>query len=76
MIEALSRCAAALMAGLRGVRRTFAGRSRLVFALALAAIGVHSLFYNALFEDPMFWSLLGLIALGAAAVERRERAPA
>jgi hypothetical protein len=26
-----------------------------VIAAAVAAIGLHSLFYNALFEDPMFW---------------------
>jgi putative inorganic carbon (HCO3(-)) transporter len=66
---------AALSVGVRGIRRTFAGRSRLAFVLALAAIAVHSLFYNALFEDPMFWALLALIALGAAAV-RQEQAPA
>jgi hypothetical protein len=26
---------------------------------------VHSLFYNALFEDPLFWGLLALSALAA-----------
>jgi hypothetical protein len=31
---------------------------------------VHSLFYNALFEDPMTWALLGLAALTLA--RRRE----
>ena len=35
--------------------------------LTLGAIAVHSLFYNALFEDPTVWGLLGLIALAAAA---------
>ena len=38
----------------------------------MAAIVVHSLFYNALFEDPMFWGLLGLAAAGAAAREAAE----
>jgi hypothetical protein len=31
----------------------------------LAAIAVHSLFYNAFFEDPMVWGLFALIALAA-----------
>ena len=43
----------------------------LAFGLALSAILVHCLFYNALFEDPMFW---GLLALDRAS--RRARAPA
>jgi O-antigen ligase len=42
---------------------THAGRARLAFGLALLAIVVHSLFYNALIEDPLFWSLLALAAL-------------
>jgi hypothetical protein len=33
----------------------------------LTAILVHSLFYNALFEDPTFWGLLALAALAARA---------
>jgi len=37
----------------------------LVCGLALAAIAVHSLFYNAFFEDPTMWGLLGLAALAA-----------
>jgi hypothetical protein len=41
------------------------GRARLGFGLALMAIAVHSLFYNALLEDPLFWALLGLIAVAA-----------
>lgn len=39
------------------------GRARLAFGLALLAIVVHSLFYNALVEDPLFWALLALSAL-------------
>jgi O-antigen ligase len=36
--------------------------SRIV-GVALVAIAVHSLFYNAFFEDPMVWGLFGLAAL-------------
>jgi O-antigen ligase len=43
--------------------RSTVGRLALVAALTLGAIAVHSLFYNALFEDPTMWALLGLIAL-------------
>ena len=43
--------------------RCDAGRTALAVGLTLGAIGVHSLFYNALFEDPMTWTLLGLAAL-------------
>ena len=43
----------------------------LVAGLGLAAVFCHSLFYNAFFEDPMMWGLLGLVALAAPA-----RAPA
>ena len=46
-----------------GWGRSAAGRAALVAALTLGAIAVHSLFYNALFEDPTMWALLGLIAL-------------
>jgi O-antigen ligase len=48
------------------VSRSFAGRASLSFGLALVTILVHSLFYNAFFEDPMSWGLLGLTALGYA----------
>jgi hypothetical protein len=37
-------------------------------ALGITAIAVHSLFYNAFFEDPMTWGFLALAALTAAAV--------
>jgi putative inorganic carbon (HCO3(-)) transporter len=43
--------------------------SRIV-GVALVAIAVHSLFYNAFFEDPMVWGLIGL----AAVLARREAA--
>ncbi|HEX6763209.1 MAG TPA: O-antigen ligase family protein [Gaiellaceae bacterium] len=45
----------------------FEGTARLAFGLALSAILVHSLFYNALFEDPTFWGLVALVVVGARA---------
>lgn len=54
----------ALWLPFRRASRSFAGRASLCFGLALLAILVHSLFYNAFFEDPMSWGLLGLTALG------------
>jgi O-antigen ligase len=39
------------------------GQTALVAGLGIAAILVHSLFYNAFFEDPMTWALFGLVAL-------------
>jgi O-antigen ligase len=65
---------AALAAALRGAHAGDAGRAALAVGLTLGAIAVHSLFYNALFEDPMTWGLLGLAALTLA--RRREEAPA
>ncbi len=53
--------------GNRGATPT--GRARLAFGLALIAIVVHSCFYNALIEDPLFW---GLIALSAIALREPE----
>jgi putative inorganic carbon (HCO3(-)) transporter len=44
---------------------TVAARTRLIAGVALGAILVHSLFYDALFEDPMTWGLLALAALAA-----------
>src|SRR5204863_285591 len=46
-------------------RRTLA-----LLGVIAAAIGVHSLFYNAFFEDPMAWSVFGLAPLAAAALAR------
>ena len=56
----------ALGATLLGAHRTDAGRAALVVGLTLGAIAVHSIFYNALFEDPMTWALFGLAALTAS----------
>lgn len=44
---------------------TVAARTRLIAGVAFGAILVHSLFYGALFEDPMTWGLLALAALAA-----------
>ena len=66
---------AALGTGFRRLGRGFEGTARLAFGLALVAILVHCLFYNALFEDPTFWGLLALIAIGARA-DATEKAPA
>ena len=56
----------ALWLPFRRASRSFAGRASLCCGLALLAIFVHSLFYNAFFEDPLSWGLLGLTSLGYA----------
>jgi putative inorganic carbon (hco3(-)) transporter len=56
---------AALLVAFRRLGRDFDGAARLAFGLALVAILVHCVFYNALFEDPTFWSLLALVVVGA-----------
>jgi O-antigen ligase len=45
-------------------------RARIAFGLALVAIVVHSLFYNALLEDPLFWGALALAAVAWRATEQ------
>lgn len=47
----------------RGAGGGLGGRVAAVAAACLLAVGVHSLGYNALFEDPIFWGLLGVAAL-------------
>ena len=68
--------AAALVTALRFRGRSDAGRVAVVAGLTLGAIAVHSLFYNALFEDPTTWALVGLVALavGRRGVEAGEAA--
>ncbi|HET8607447.1 MAG TPA: O-antigen ligase family protein [Gaiellaceae bacterium] len=61
--------AAALVAAFRPGWGGLRERATAAFGIMVAAIFVHSLFYNALFEDPMFW---GLLALTAVAVRQRE----
>jgi hypothetical protein len=48
--------------------RDEAGLAALAFGLVVAAIAVHSLFYNAFFEDATVWGAIGL----AAALPRRQ----
>jgi O-antigen ligase len=47
-----------------------AGRARLIAGLCLAAIFVHSLFYNAFFEDPLMWALLAIATIALPRAER------
>jgi O-antigen ligase len=68
--------AAAFVVPLRRASRSFAGRASLIVALAVIAIAVHSLFYNAFFEDPMLWGALGLSAVVAGWRGERRGAPA
>ncbi|HEV2592132.1 MAG TPA: O-antigen ligase family protein [Gaiellaceae bacterium] len=56
---------AALLTAFRRLGRGYDAAARLAFGLALVAILVHCLFYNALFEDPTFWGLLALVVIGA-----------
>ncbi len=65
---------AGLFVTLRRAGSSFKGRACLAFAAGLAAVGVHSLFYNAFFEDPTLWGLLGLAALSSAVPVRRAAA--
>ena len=65
---------AALWPAFRARGRSPAGRAALVAALTLGAIAVHSLFYNAFFEDPTTWALLGLVAVALAAREQEQTA--
>jgi O-antigen ligase len=50
------------------------GQASLVLGLTLLAIGVHSLGYNALFEDPMAWAALGLAVVAARGRDAEEPA--
>jgi O-antigen ligase len=62
--------ATALWVTLVGIGRGFTSRVSLAVGVSLVAISVHSLSYNAFFEDPMTWALLGLVGL-AASVPRK-----
>jgi O-antigen ligase len=61
---------AALILAFRGFTANFAGRVALILGVVLTAIGVHSLFYNAFFEDPIAWAVFGLVPLAAVALAR------
>jgi hypothetical protein len=58
---------AAFVATLRRLGYGFTSRISLAIGLVLVAIAVHSLFYNAFFEDPMMWAALGLVGVAARA---------
>ena len=55
--------ATALWTAFRRLGPGLVGDARLAFGLALTAILVHCVFYNALFEDPLFWGLLALVVV-------------
>ena len=63
---------AGIVAAWRGVSSSFRGQTKLILGLLFGSIAVHSLFYNAFFEDPMMWGVLGLIALVVATSRREE----
>jgi hypothetical protein len=63
---------AALTLAFRRFARDLPGLTALALGLILAAIAVHSLFYNAFFEDATVWGAIGL----AAALPRRRDEPA
>jgi O-antigen ligase len=65
---------AALGLAFRRFARDLPGLAALTFGLIVAAIAVHSLFYNAFFEDPTVWAAIGLTA--ALPGRRDERADA
>jgi hypothetical protein len=60
---------AALLIPFRRVGPSLRDQASVALGLTLVAIGVHSLGYNALFEDPLAWGALGLVALAARAPE-------
>ena len=61
---------AGLLLAFRRFARDLPGLTALTCGLVFAAIAVHSLFYNAFFEDPTIWAALGL-----AAVASRQQLP-
>jgi hypothetical protein len=63
--------AAGLLLAFRRFARDLPGLAAVTFGIAIAAIAVHSLFYNAFFEDPTVWAALGLAAVTA----RQPKAP-
>jgi O-antigen ligase len=63
---------AALGLAFRRFARDLPGLAALTFGLVIAAVAVHSLFYNAFFEDPTVWAAIGL-APGCRAERTRPR---
>ena len=64
-----------LAATLLGLGRGFTSRVSLGAGLVLVAIAVHSLFYNAFFEDPMTWAVFGLVGVVARVPRKGFAAP-
>jgi O-antigen ligase len=56
---------AGLLLAFRRFARDLPGLTALTCGLVFASIAVHSLFYNAFFEDPTIWAALGLAAVAA-----------
>ena len=67
---------ASLAATLLGLGRGFTSRVSLSVGLVLIAIGVHSLFYNAFFEDPMTWAMFGFVGIVARVPKKPLPVPA
>jgi O-antigen ligase len=67
---------AALLLAFRRFARDLPGLAALTFGLVIAAVAVHSLFYNAFFEDPTVWAAIGLAAGLPRRPDEREEAPA
>jgi O-antigen ligase len=56
---------AGLLLAFRRFARDLPGLTALTCGLVFASIAVHSLFYNAFFEDPTIWAVLGLAAVAS-----------
>jgi putative inorganic carbon (HCO3(-)) transporter len=68
--------AAGLLLAFRRFARDLPGLAALTFGIVIASIAVHSLFYNAFFEDPTVWAALGLAAVTARlSASGRDEAP-
>jgi len=65
--------ASGLLLAFRRFARDPAGLTALSCGLVFAAVGVHSLFYNAFFEDPTIWAALGLAAVASRVVSSGSR---
>ena len=66
----------AFVATFRGLARGFTSRVSFAVGLVLLAVAVHSLFYNAFFEDPMTWAALGLVGMVVRVRPQRRAASA
>ena len=68
--------AAGLLLAFRRFARDLPGLAALTFGIVIASIAVHSLFYNAFFEDPTVWAALGLAAVTSRLSASRRDEPA